>query len=173
MICSVAFSMEDERSSLRSEMSHVQSLNLGVAPDLDNPVAFPWGPLSPETEALLDLQSMVAIPTSSPFPAIAQRLALLKPKHARAHWNRRALIRRQAERSMEKLASRGSDGCESALDQLILREIGRAQREGRKPNAYSGEIRDEVSLDLPCPPPDNMMHGFLRAWISFIVRANL
>ncbi|KAK5995437.1 Cytochrome P450 monooxygenase TRI13 [Cladobotryum mycophilum] len=144
IISSVAFDMEDENTALRHEIAHVQSLNHGVSRVLDDPVEFPPGPTDPEVEALLNIPEMVSIAQASPFPTFSQMVAMLKPKHAQAQWNRHALIKRQTDRSLRKLAATGSSGCESALDQLIWREMNAAKKAGRAANYYSPEIRDEV-----------------------------
>lgn len=146
MICGVAFGMEDAKSALRHQTAHVQATN-PIFPSIEGgPVCFSPAPAIPELEALFNIPEMIAIAQASPFPLLAQSMALLKPRHARAHWNRRALIRRQIDRSLQRLALAGSDGCESALDQLLWREMNAAKEAGRLPDYYSPAIRDEVRI---------------------------
>lgn len=146
IICSVAFGMEDTKTALRHEIGHVRSVNPGVSRIADDPVIFPPGPIDPEIVALLDIPEMVAVAQKSAFPTFSQWLALLNPKHARAQWHRRRLIQRQTVKSLHKLANSGSDGCESALDQLLWREMNAAKKADRQPDFYSARIRDEVCI---------------------------
>ncbi|KAL6806780.1 cytochrome P450 [Trichoderma sp. SZMC 28013] len=144
MICGVAFGMEDTKSALRHEIAHVQSTNPTFPTMEDGPVYFSQARAIPELEALLDIPKMVSIAQASPFPTFSQFLALLKPKHARAQWNRRALVKRQINRSLPRLTSAGAEGCKSALDQLLWREMNAAKEADRLPDYYSPAIRDEI-----------------------------
>ncbi|UNI17558.1 hypothetical protein JDV02_003890 [Purpureocillium takamizusanense] len=139
MISSVAFGMEESRSSLRAELAAARR----SAPADAEPARFPPAPEDPEAEALLDIPDMIAVAQASPFPALAQRLALLKPRHARAHWHRRRLLRRQTERCLDTLAA-DKHVPDCALHQLLWREKMAARRAGRPPDFYSPAIRDEV-----------------------------
>ncbi|KND86783.1 putative cytochrome P450 312a1 [Tolypocladium ophioglossoides CBS 100239] len=145
MISSVAFGMEASQAALTQEILHARFFSSDAYRAPNEPAAFPAAPANPEIEALLDIPEMVAIAQGSPFPALAQWLALLQPKHARAHWHRRSLLRRQTMRSLHRLALLGEKSVpESALDQLLLREKMAASRMGREPDFYSPAIRDEV-----------------------------
>ncbi|RFU78239.1 cytochrome p450 monooxygenase [Trichoderma arundinaceum] len=144
MICGVAFGMEDAKSALRHETAHVQAIN-PIFPRVEGgPVYFSPAPAIPELEALFNIPEMVSIAQGSPFPSFSQFLALLKPRHARAHWNRKTLIMRQIDRSIQRLILAGPEGCESALDQLLWREMNAAKEAERLPDYYSPEIRDEI-----------------------------
>ncbi|KAJ6441061.1 cytochrome P450 monooxygenase [Purpureocillium lavendulum] len=145
MISSVAFGMEESKSCLKAELSTVQGF-IPSAFDLETePICFPSAPKDPEIEALLDIPEMISVAQSSPLPTLSQWLALLKPKHARAQWHRRALLRRQTVRCLQNLALSGEKNVpESALHQLLWREKLAAARAGRQPDFYSPSIRDEV-----------------------------
>lgn len=136
--------MEDTNSALRHEAAHVQSTNPMFPRVEGGPVYFSQARAIPELEALFNIPEMVSIAQGSPFPAFSQFLALLKPRHARAHWNRKTLIMRQIDRSLQRLILAGAAGCESALDQLLWREMNAAKEAERLPNYYSPAIRDEV-----------------------------
>ncbi|KAH0492809.1 hypothetical protein TgHK011_007740 [Trichoderma gracile] len=144
MICVAAFGMENAKSALQQAIAHVQSTNPTIPEHEDAPADFPIAPTIPELDALFDGPKMVSIAQSSPFPGISQFLALLTPEHARAHWNRKTLIMGQIDKSLQRLIQSGSDGCESALDQLLLQEMNAAKKADRLPDYYSPAIRDEI-----------------------------
>ncbi|PHH62804.1 hypothetical protein CDD81_6696 [Ophiocordyceps australis] len=145
MISSVAFGMEDSKAALKSEILCTQGFDVEPAEGVHEPVVFPCAPEDAEIEALLDIPDMVALAQSSPFPTMAQWLALLKPKHARAHWNRKSLLRRQTAKSLHRLSLMGEKAVpESALDELLWRESMAASKTGRNADFYSPAIRDEV-----------------------------
>lgn len=147
MISSVAFGMEESKSALKGELYAARSFNPSAFEVETEPVCFPPAPEDPEMEALMDIPDMIAVAQASPFPALAQWLALLKPKHARAHWHRRALLKRQTERCLYSLALLGDKNApDSALHQLLWREKMAARRAGRRPDFYSPAIRDEVGF---------------------------
>ncbi|KAL7938653.1 cytochrome P450 [Trichoderma chlorosporum] len=146
MICGVAFGMEDTKSAIQHETAHVKSTctNLTIPEHEGAPVLFSKAQVIPETEALLDISDMLSIGQASPFPTYSQFFALLKPRHARAQLNRRALMRRQTDRSLPRLRLTGAEGCQSALDQLLWREMNAAKEANRLPDYYSPAIRDEI-----------------------------
>jgi hypothetical protein len=156
MICGIAFGMESGSSALQHETAHVQNINPKFPDIKGEPVYFPPAPIIPELEALFDIPEMVAIAQASPFPSFSQAIALLNPKHARAHWDRKTLLRRQVDislrrRSLQPLTSPSSecnspcsDECKSALDQLLWQEMKAAKKTGRAPDYHSPAIRDEV-----------------------------
>lgn len=132
------------KAALRKEITRVECFDPHVSPTY-GPVDFPSAPEDAETEALLDIPEMVAIAQASPLPTLAQRLALLKPKHARAYWHRRSLLRRQTARSLHRLALMGEKSApESALDHPLWREQTATGKMGQDPDFYSPAIRDEV-----------------------------
>ncbi|PHH70609.1 hypothetical protein CDD83_5399 [Cordyceps sp. RAO-2017] len=142
MISSAAFGMEKSNAALTKEILCVQCFRPDAEP---GPVDFPRATQGPEIEGLLDIADMVAVAQGSPFPTLAQWLALLKPKHARAHWHRRKLLRRQTAKSLHRLARVGEKVVsQSALDELLRREKMAAAKAGRAPDFYSPAIRDEV-----------------------------
>jgi hypothetical protein len=144
MICAVAFGMDDASSALQHEISHVQANNATFPDVKGEPACFSSAPVTPELEGLLNIPEMVSIAQASPFPSLSQTLALLNPKHARAHWNRKTLVMRQTDKSLQRLTLGGPLECKSALDQLLWREMNAAKVAGRLPNYYSPVIRDEV-----------------------------
>ncbi|KAG8409884.1 hypothetical protein J3458_018964 [Metarhizium acridum] len=106
---------------------------------------FPTAPTDAYLESILDIPEMVAIAQKSFFPTLSQRLALLSPKHARAQWYRRRLIRKQTEQALRRISSLGDQYApKSALDHLLHREMVASSRAGRAPDFFSPVIRDEV-----------------------------
>lgn len=152
MITSVAFGFGESRSCLPRELSCIRRHSApGRGRDGGGPVVFPTAPSDAETEALLETPEMVAIAQASPFPALAQWLALLNPRHARAQWTRRAVLRRQTTACLRKMAAAGDKreaAPESALHHLLHGEKMAAAKAGRKPDFFSAAIRDEVRA---CP----------------------
>ncbi|KOS17855.1 Cytochrome P450 [Escovopsis weberi] len=53
-------------------------------------------------------------------------------------------IQKMIDRSLRKLAQSGPSRCESALDQLLWREVSVVKKSECTPNVYSPEIRDEI-----------------------------
>ncbi|KAH6896681.1 cytochrome P450 [Thelonectria olida] len=143
IICSVAFGLDEDNETLRSEIAYLRSFDPCVT-DIDDPVHFPNAPAIPEVTALLNLSDMIAIAQSSPFPSISQHFAMLRPKHARAWWYRRRLVHRQTAKSVKRLQEGKAFSQECALDQLLWREMCAAKKARRKPNFYSPIIRDEL-----------------------------
>lgn len=144
-ICAVAFGMDREMSAVGHQTRHIERFKpvehwgLGVA------ARFPTAPTDAYLESILDIPEMVAISQKSFFPTLSQRLALLSPKHARAHWNRRRLIRKQTEQALRRISSLGDQYTpKSALDHLLHREMMASSRAGRAPDFFSPAIRDEV-----------------------------
>ncbi|CAH0045165.1 unnamed protein product [Clonostachys solani] len=154
-ICSVAFGLDESKRSLTREIDHVRSLPMPpaspapgpqVSPVISDasPVEFSRPEPNPEIEALLDIPEMLSISQKSGFPWIAQRLALLRPKHARAMRNRQALIDTQTENSLKRLFAGGEKEMQCALDWMLWREMGKAKKEERTPDFHSPVIRDET-----------------------------
>ena len=164
IICNVAFGIDDGMGTLRKAISttlstenHLDStVDINVVPKVldhttglptNEPVVFPKAKHDPEVDALLDMSVMTSIAQKSPFPWLSQHLALLKPKHARAWWYRRSLIKRRTERMLRRLASGGEkEGRMTVLEHLIQREAKAAEKAGRPWNCFSPVIRDEVRL---------------------------
>jgi hypothetical protein len=144
MICGVAFGMEDASTALRHEIAHVQAINPTFSTVEGGPAYFSPTSAMPELESLFNIPEMVSIAQASPFPSFSQFLALLKPRHARAHWNRKTLIMRQIDKSLQRITLAGVNQCKSALDQLLWREMNAAKEAERLPDYYSPAIRDEV-----------------------------
>ncbi|PFH55196.1 hypothetical protein XA68_10461 [Ophiocordyceps unilateralis] len=145
MISGAAFGMEKSEAALTRETERVRRFQSVPGTGPANAAVFARAAQSPETEALLDIADMVSIAQGSPFSTLAQWLALLKPSHARAHWHRRRLLRRQTAKSLHRLAVVGDGSVpESALDELLRREKMAASKAGRAPDFYSPAIRDEV-----------------------------
>lgn len=149
MICGVAFGMDQQMSAVGQEIRNIEGFNPLCYVAANEPVQFPVAPTDAYVESLLDIPEMVSIAQKSPLPILSQWLALLKPKHARCHWNRRRLIRRQTKKALDRISSDGEKYmAKSALDHLLRREMTSSSRERRKPDFFSPVIRDEVCTPL-------------------------
>ena len=84
MISGVAFGMDSSKASLKREIAQMHCPEGTFSSEL-RPADFPASRNDPDTEALLNISEMISIAQRSPFPALAQWLALLNPRHARAH----------------------------------------------------------------------------------------
>jgi hypothetical protein len=148
IICSVAFGMEDSKAALHKEASHTVFADGADPASKGSEEPFDFAPVDPDPEiaALLDIPDMMALGQRAPFPNLAQYIALLKPEHAKGWYYRRALIKRQIVNSLKKLNKGGMGSRESALDQLLWREMCAADKAGREPEFFSPIIRDEVSF---------------------------
>ncbi|KAF5136941.1 Cytochrome P450 monooxygenase TRI13 [Metarhizium anisopliae] len=146
-ICAVAFGMDREMSAVGHQTRHVEGFKPVENWGLGVVARFPTAPTDAYLESILDIPEMVAIAQKSFFPTLSQRLALLSPKHARAHWNRRRLIRKQTEQALRRISSLGDQYTpKSALDHLLHREMMASSRAGRAPDFFSPAIRDESRL---------------------------
>ncbi|KID78660.1 Cytochrome P450 monooxygenase TRI13 [Metarhizium brunneum] len=144
-ICAVAFGMDREMSAVGHQTRHIEGFKPVEHWGLGVVARFPTAPTDAYLESILDIPEMVAIAQKSFFPTLSQRLALLSPKHARAHWNRRRLIRKQTEQALRRISSLGDQYTpKSALDHLLHREMMASSRAGRAPDFFSPAIRDEV-----------------------------
>ncbi|KJZ79678.1 hypothetical protein HIM_01147 [Hirsutella minnesotensis 3608] len=169
MISSAAFGMDESQAAIAKEIRQIKSFPSVVLDDSRKSIDFPQAAQGPEIEALLDIADMVAIAQASPFPTLAQYSALLKPKHARAHWHRRALLQRQTARCLTRLAiTGGASAPQSALEELLRREKSTASRANRRPDYYSPAIRDEV-LGYLLGGHDTTA-TFLAWWVKFMTR---
>ena len=148
MISSVAFGMDNASGGLARELAHLENVD---HPDQSErgPAQFRQAPSDPRTEALLDMSKMISIAQGSPFPRLAQWLALLcSPTHVYAYWCRRSLWKHQTAMSIHHFTSESEKPTvKSALDLLLLREKTAAERIGRNPDYYSPAIRDEVDAN--------------------------
>ncbi len=147
MISGVAFNMDEAKCSLRSSINQLNH-DSGMFQPGTKTAEFAAPPLSPEVEALLDIPDMIAAAQGSPFPFLAQMLALLRnPKHLRCFWRRRSMLMRQTD---IRLARPENSPPQCALDSLLQREKKIADETGRDPDFYSPAIRDEVRGERAC-----------------------
>lgn len=146
-ICGVAFGMDKSKAALANEYHHIEGFSTGIYDVSSQPVDFPVAATDADIDALLDIPEMIAIAQKSPFPTLAQWLAMLKPKHARAHFARQSLIKRKTTESLKNMYAMGEKySAKSALDHLLQREMAAAAKTGRRPDFYSPVIRDEVRI---------------------------
>jgi hypothetical protein len=147
IICAVSFGMEDANAALRQELAHLQDVIPSTQPNPSGVMEFPEAKMSAQTEALLDIAPMMSLGLIYSWPRVAQVMAMvINPRRAWGYWCRRDLIKKQTSKSLERLKAFGEAGSESALDQLLLREMTIAEKAGRAPQLYSAAIRDEVLL---------------------------
>ncbi|KAK7954808.1 hypothetical protein PG988_015502, partial [Apiospora saccharicola] len=124
--------------------------------DARGAVSFPRLPEPPDIEACRVLSEHVGVLFNSLAPRLEDRWRLLTSPRLRACVRRKdAMIRREIERSLERIAGAGGGGgggdgdgatmgSRSALDHLLQREQAAATKEGRKPEFHSRKIYDEL-----------------------------
>lgn len=173
-ICSVAFELEDEKTSLRQQLVHTepQTPQMSLA-NTAIPASFTSASLDSELEALLDIPEMMATAQRNPFPWLAQRLRLLRPRHAKAMWFRKKLIWEETKKSLKKLTEKGEVSKTCALDHLIWREMLSARRAGREPDFYSPVIRDEVGDDSLPKFSSPLLTGYTYRHLGFSSAATI
>ncbi|KAI0815553.1 cytochrome P450 [Xylaria sp. FL0064] len=118
-----------------------------------NCAVFPRAPISEDFENVVAVKETMRIGFSSPFPYLhiwfLKRFTKLGNSFARKDRVIRGEVSRAAERLLSLPSSQSkleSHTVQSAMDNMILREIALAKREGRKPDIHSARLRDELFL---------------------------
>lgn len=143
---SAAFGVDDDNRALLRDLQCVRSCNVEASPGNPGaPVKFPEADLGPEVGAIHDLGEIIVLGQASPLPWVSHALAMCTPRHLRAWFKRKSIIDTQTRESLKKLARYGESAKESALDQVLWREMNMAKKLGRQPDFYASAIRDEVS----------------------------
>ncbi|KAI0433411.1 cytochrome P450 [Xylaria sp. FL1042] len=118
-----------------------------------NCAVFPRAPISEDFENVVAVKETMRIGFSSPFPY--PHIWLLKhfTKLGNSFARKDQVIRGEISKASERLLLHSTDQSklesqtvQSAMDSMILREIGLAKREGRKPDVHSARLRDELFL---------------------------
>ncbi|KAI0545171.1 cytochrome P450 [Xylaria curta] len=114
---------------------------------------FPRASLSEDFENILAVKETMRIGFSSPFPYphiwLLKRFTKLGNSFARKDQVIRNEISRAAERlflHQKEQSKQESLTVHCAMDNMILRELASAKREGRKPDIHSARLRDELFL---------------------------
>ncbi|KAI0483413.1 cytochrome P450 [Xylaria cf. heliscus] len=119
----------------------------------ENCAEFPRAPLSEDFENILAVKETMRIGFSSPFPY--PHIWLLKrfTKLGNSFTRKDQVIHNEISRATERLFSRQTDqsryksqNIRCAMDNMILRELALAKREGRNPDIHSPRLRDELFL---------------------------
>ena len=118
----------------------------------NKPVSFSEAPLSPELDALVYLTESIGVGFQSILPRIANWVYLQRFRSKKALRVKKELIRRNIENSLKRLTQDGTDHepkkkkLRCAVDQILLREIEGARKNGVRPNFHKSAIYDEASF---------------------------
>lgn len=111
----------------------------------EEPVTFESVEMDPELNACVYLTKSVGVAFRSNVPRLAHYLYLRKAYSRQQVALKDALIKRNIDQSLERLARRGTERkLTCAVDQILLREKDIAEKVGRRPDFHKRAIYDEV-----------------------------
>lgn len=152
IMMAVTFDYPQSDTMIVKQIEHLKGHNAtDTAMSKDEPVFFPRAPFGPEQEALVYLIHSIAVGFQSVVPRFAHWLYLQKPQSRKAVRVQRELIRRNIDKSAQRIAQYGikdKKRLKCAVDQILLREIEAADRHGVRPNLHKSAIYDEVAIPL-------------------------
>ncbi|KAI9159177.1 Cytochrome P450 monooxygenase TRI13 [Paramyrothecium foliicola] len=146
IIISISFGLEDDKSQLLKQLNGLQPKK-GSAKNtngtVDDEFEFEHVPLQDELAAFAVLADSVHRSLTSPVPELHNFLYKRFSKTMRSSL---AIVNRVRDREVFKSLERKRTGetPKCAMDQLLAREDGLAEAEGRKPNYYSESIKSEL-----------------------------
>ena len=114
----------------------------------EEPLAFPRGKVDGLLQAILDLTQTVGEVQGNPSPSLTWAYVMRKPRIKRAAKTKDAHWLKELKGAVERFdgVTKGTPGMRSAVDQMVLREKGLAEKENRPPNYFSRIMIDEVSI---------------------------
>lgn len=139
----------DSATVLAVEALRAKDLDVARPDDPELPVKFLEQPLRPILDALDNLFALIAEIRGSPKPTWTWAYILSKPWNARALRLRDAYVTAELKYAAEQLQGNESDGeGKSAVQHMVLREKGIAEKQGREPQYVSKIMIDEVRRRL-------------------------
>jgi hypothetical protein len=151
IILAAAFGTPLEQSATQKQYEFIQlqpSINKS-SNSKDDPVAYKHIPLPESRMALIKVTGTVVVGYKSPFPRL-HHWVLRKTIWRKVFAQKEAFITDEINKGVERLTSENTqeNRMRCAMDMMLLREIGSAKKEGRKPNINAPRMRDEVVLNL-------------------------
>lgn len=114
----------------------------GFGGKLGEPVHFPAGTVDQVCQAILDLTYTVGDLQGNPLPKLTWAYVMRKPRISKAWKIKETSIRGELSSAVERMQASEEVGC--AVDHLVLREKGLAEKQGRKPDYLSRIMIDEI-----------------------------
>lgn len=115
-----------------------------VGEQQEDHVLFPSGQKHEFLQAIRDLSKSVGDVQSKPSTHLAWAYVQQTPRYKKA-WNIKEMwLRRQLEAGLARLMGQDNKDPMSAVDQLLAREQGLAQKDGRSPEYFSRVLIDEL-----------------------------
>lgn len=147
IINAAAFAFDDSMSTIKHQLDHLESaeaLQATVTPSSDGSVEFSRSPDTDNTVMNTILSDHLGTQFRASHPRLNHRVRmLLNPALRRAFAQKNEMVSREVEKSLGRINSGNTDAL-SALDHLLLREMGAAKKAGRTPEFHSTRIYDEV-----------------------------
>ncbi|KUI64500.1 Trichodiene oxygenase [Cytospora mali] len=110
----------------------------------DDPVDFPVGQVDEALQATLDLTETVGKVQGNPAPSLMWRYITNTPKVKKAIKIKEDYIMKELRAGVERLQQAPSGKLQSAIDQMIVREMSLAEKDGRSPDFFSRVMIDET-----------------------------
>ncbi|TGO19738.1 hypothetical protein BPAE_0334g00050 [Botrytis paeoniae] len=107
-------------------------------------IEFPKAEVDKLIQATLDLTETVGEVQGNPFPMLTWAWVMRKPKVKNAFKIKENYITTELNDSIKRLGGGKKGVVKSAVDHLIIRETGLAEKDGRAPNYLSRPMIDEV-----------------------------
>ncbi|KAL0941664.1 cytochrome p450 monooxygenase [Colletotrichum truncatum] len=128
-----------------SSMSSLPSIGGSENGDIMKPVVFPHAPTTPVIEALLKLSDSLETTMKSLFPVISHWLLRQGQALSTAIRLKEDLLRRQIDLSAARVQSASKeDAVRCAIDEMVRRETGQAEKEHRAPAFHTRMFYDEL-----------------------------
>ncbi|UKZ81569.1 hypothetical protein TrVFT333_009341 [Trichoderma virens FT-333] len=147
IILAAAFGIPLEQSATHKqfEFLQLQPPIIRSSKSKDDPVIYSQIPLSESLMALIKVTGTVVVGYKSPFPRLHHWI-LRNTIWRKDFAQKEAFITDQINKSVERLTSENTQESRMrcAMDMMLLREIGYAKKEGRKPNINAPRMRDEL-----------------------------
>jgi hypothetical protein len=147
-IFAATFGLETEDSMLYKQKQFLHSIDDIVLPaDTDKPAICPECQRPPKFDAILTLTESLEITMKSPFPRWHYWFLRQLPYMRNAIKIKEDTITYEIQRAVERVETNAT-AYQSAVDDVLRRERGLAEKEERPPVYHSRDIHDEVSFQI-------------------------
>ena len=153
-VMAFAFGEEFGHSATRPELEAVKRLDVEAVEVLrskggrDEPLEFPKGQVDEVLQATLDVTATVEEVQGSPLPGLKWAYVMRKPRIKRATKIKEDYIMKELKDAVARLEGSKGNVVRSAVDHMIGREKGLAEKYERKPDYFSRIMIDEVSVSV-------------------------
>lgn len=115
----------------------------------NDPVEFPVGQVDEALQATLDLTETVGKVQGNPVPSLTWAYITNTPKVKKAIKIKEDYIMKELRAGVARHESTQGRELRSAIDQMIVREMSLAEKDGRSPDYFSRAMVDEVGQSFP------------------------